>query len=258
MREAISACVTAGNEEANIRRCLESLKWADEIVVVDSFSADRTAEISREYTDRVYQHQWLGYIGQKNLIKDMAKGPWVLFVDADEEVSPGLRAEIEREFELGASKGYAGYEFPRMVHYLGRWITHGDWYPDVKLRLFRKAVGTCGGREPHDRTTVDGPVRRLSKPLYHYTYTGIADHLVTLNKFSSITAETELGDGRSFRLVDLIFRPWVRFLRSYVVRRGMLDGLPGFIIAVTAAYSVFAKYAKLWELEMERREKKQR
>jgi glycosyltransferase involved in cell wall biosynthesis len=253
MKERISACITAGNEEANIRRCLQSIKWTDEIVVVDSFSTDATVEICKEYTARVYKHEWLGYIGQKNLIKDLASGPWILFIDADEEVSPELAAEIQGEFRGGACADWAAYEFPRMVKYLGRWITHGDWYPDVKLRLFRKELGTCGGREPHDCTTVDGAVKRLHGHLYHYTYASITDQIVTINKFSTITATQGFEDGRPFRLTDLVFRPLVRFLRCYFLRRGFMDGLPGLIIAVTTSYGVFAKYAKLWEVHRTRR-----
>ena len=249
MRERISACITAGNEEKNIRRCLQSVAWADEIVVVDSFSTDRTVEISREFTDRVYQHEWLGYIGQKNLIKDMAEGPWILFVDADEEVSDELRDEILHEFESGACAGYAGYEFPRIVRYLGRWIRHGDWYPDIKLRLFRKEAGTCGGREPHDRTFVDGPVKRLRGHIHHFTYDGISDQLATVNRFSTITAETRYAEGTRYNALDLVFRPFFRFLRGYAMRRGFLDGLPGLIVATITAYGVFIKYAKLWELD---------
>ncbi len=252
-REAISACITAGNEEHNIRRCLKSAMWANEVVVVDSFSTDRTVAICREYTDRVYQHKWLGYIGQKNLIKDLAKGPWILFLDADEEISPALRAEIDAEFESGAASRYAGYEFPRMVRYLGRWITHGDWYPDVKLRLFRKDRGTCGGKEPHDRTLVQGRVKRLRGPLYHYTYTDISNQMSTLNRFSTISAEGKYEDRERFLLIKLIFNPLFRFIRCYVLRRGFLDGLPGLIIATNTAYGVFAKYAKLWELEHRQR-----
>lgn len=254
MRERISACVIAGNEERNIRRCLESITWADELIVVDSFSADRTPAIAREYTDRVYQHEWLGYIGQKNLIKDMAAGPWILFLDADEEVSMALRDEILAAFEAGECAQVAGYEFPRMVRYLGRWIRHGDWYPDVKLRLFRKALGTCGGKEPHDRTTVNGPVKRLRGHIHHYTYDDIPDQIATLNRFTTITAQTKLQDGQAFFLPDLFLRPLIRFLRGYLLRRGFLDGLPGIIIAATAAYAVFIKYAKVWELELQRRE----
>ena len=248
MRENISACITAGNEEDNIRRCLESVTWADEIVVVDSFSTDRTVEICKEYTDRVYEHRWLGYIGQKNLAKDLAKGPWILFLDADEEVSPDLRDEIREIFGSGGSTDVAGFEFPRMVFYLGRWIRHGDWYPDVKLRLFRKDCGQCGGEEPHDRLIVHGPVRRLKHCMYHYTYTDISDQVATINRFSEITAIGQHNAGRRFRYPDLIFRPVFRFFRGYVLRRGFLDGLPGLIVASTASFAVFVKYAKLWEL----------
>ena len=141
MRDKISACLTVGNEEGNIRRCLNSLHWADEIVVVDSFSKDKTVEICKEYTERVYQHEWLGYVGQKKLIKKMALHPWIIFVDADEEVSPDLRDQILKEFESGNNLKYVGYEFPRKVFFLGTWITHGEWWPDIGMRLFRKDKG---------------------------------------------------------------------------------------------------------------------
>ena len=247
-RETISVCITAGNEEKNIRRCLESVKWADEIVVVDSFSTDRTPEICREYTDLVYEHKWLGYIGQKNLIKDLAACPWIMFVDADEEVSDELRDEILDEFTRGSTKTYAGFEFPRVVFYLGRWIKHGDWYPDVKLRLFRRELGTCCGKEPHDQILVDGAVKRMKGHMHHFTYEGILDQIATINRFTSITAETKFKDGRLSHISDLLLRPLFRFVRGYVFRGGFLDGLPGLIIAISTSYGVFAKYAKLWEL----------
>lgn len=252
MREKISACITAGNEELNIGRCLESVKWADELIVVDSFSTDRTVEICRKYTDLVYEHRWLGYIGQKNLIKDLAEGPWILFIDADEAISPELREEILNEFETGACSSVAGYEFPRMVWYMDRWIRHGDWYPDAKLRLFRKELGKCGGSEPHDRTSVSGPVKRTKAHMYHYTYNDIADQLATINRFSGITADGWHKQGKKFRIFDLIFRPPFRFFRCYLLKRGFLDGLAGFIIACLAAYGVFIKYSKLWELSARR------
>jgi glycosyltransferase involved in cell wall biosynthesis len=250
MRERISACITAGNEESNIRRCLESVQWCDEIVVVDSFSTDRTVEICREYTDRVYEHRWLGYIGQKNLAKDIAREEWVLFLDADEEVSPALRDEILGEFDSDRCKDIAGYEFPRMVHFLGRWIRHGDWYPDVKLRLFRKEKGQCGGSEPHDRIIVDGAVKRLENCMFHYTYENISDQVITMNRFSSITAVGHYQNGRRFRLSDILFRPGFRVFRGYVLKGGFLDGLPGFIVAISTGIAVFVKYAKLWEQQI--------
>ena len=248
MREKISTCITARNEEDKIRRCLESVKWTDEIVVVDSFSTDATVRICREYTDRVYQHKWLGYVGQKNLIKNMARYPWVLFLDADEEVSPELRDEILRELESPGAVEKAGYAFPRMVHYLGRWIRRGDWYPDVKLRLFRKDAGRCTGVEPHDRVDVTGTVKRLRGRLLHYTHDSIDDHIVSINKYSSITALGWFRQGKRTSMIHLIVRPPFRFIRCYLLKLGFLDGVPGLIVATTAAYGVFIKYAKLWAL----------
>lgn len=245
----ISACVTCFNEEDKIRRCLKSLTWCDEIVVVDSFSKDKTPDICREYTDRVYQHEWLGYIGQKNLIRKMASHNWVLFLDADEEVPPELRKEIQNELSLVGP--YVGYQFPRMVYYLGKWIRHGEWYPDTKLRLFQRDKGRSGGREPHDHVIVDGPIKTLKNPIFHYTYDDIFDHMAQMNRFSSITARAKFEEGIRARLSDLIFRPPHRFMKSFVFRNGWLDGRRGFIIAVISALGVALKYAKLWELELE-------
>ena len=249
MRPKISACVTAGNEERNIARCLESLQWCDEIVVVDSFSQDRTVEICRRYTSRVYQHEWLGYIGQKNLAIGMASHPWVLVLDADEEMSPTLRGEIHEAFEADGDT-YAGYLFPRRVHYLGRWIDHGEWYPDIKLRLFRRDLGRAEGREPHDHIVVKGRTRRLRGPIHHYTYDDLRDHLETMNRFSSITAREQFREGARFHWIDFLFRPFWRFLKAYVFKHGFLDGRRGLLIASVSAFGVMVKYAKLWELEL--------
>jgi glycosyltransferase involved in cell wall biosynthesis len=247
MREKISACVIAYNEERKIGRCLESLKWCDELVVLDSFSTDRTPEIARRYTDRVFQREWLGYVGQRNLVRDMSQHPWILFLDSDEEISPALRDEILAEFERGTGD-YVGYEFPRLVYFLGRWIRHGEWYPDVKLRLFRKACGRTEGQEPHDRVVVSGPIKRLKNPIWHYTYDGIDDHLKTLNRFSTITAQQKFLQETPFRWMDLLLRPLFRFAKGYLLRGGFLDGAHGLVIALTCSFGVTVKYAKLWEL----------
>jgi glycosyltransferase involved in cell wall biosynthesis len=252
MQPKVSACVITLNEEQKVRRCLQSLTWCDEIVVLDSFSTDRTIDICREFTIRVYQHEWLGYVAQRNLVRDMARYPWILFLDADEEVSPGLREEIRMEFERGASL-YVGYEFPRQVYYVGRWIRHGEWYPDIKLRLFAKEYGRTEGQEPHDKVVVNGPVKRLTHPLWHYTYDDVADHLATINRFSSITARQRYVQNSPFRWHDLIFRPILRFFKGYLMRRGFMDGAHGFVIAILCAYGVFVKYAKQWEMEQRNR-----
>lgn len=250
MREKISACVITHNEEDKIRRCLESLMWCDEIVVVDSFSQDDTIDICRRYTDKVYQREWLGYIDQRNYIRKKAQHLWVLFVDADEEVSPGLRDEIMKELE-GVDRIYIGYQFPRQVRYLRRWIRHGEWYPDIKLRLFKKAHGYSGGLEPHDQVIVEGPVKTLRSPLWHYTYDGIVDHVDTMNKFSGITAEAKFKEGLRFKWRDFLFRPFWRFFKGYIIKLGVLHGRRGLLIAMISSVGVALKYAKLWEIELE-------
>lgn len=252
MRDQISACLTVGNEENNIRRCLDSLRWADEIVVIDSFSKDKTVEICREYTERVYQHEWLGYVGQKELIKKMAAHPWILFIDADEEVSAELRDQILREFESGDNRKHVGYEFPRKVFFLGTWITHGEWWPDIKMRLFQKDKGICTGQEPHDHVIVTGPVKRLSGCIHHYTYDNLSDQILTLNRFSSIASASLRDEGRRFSVIDLLFRPFFRFIKGYIFKRGFLDGYRGLIIALMSSIGVFYKYAKLWELTLQK------
>ena len=250
----LSVCIITGNEEANIRRCLESVAWADEIVVVDSFSTDRTREIVREYTDRVFQHRWVGYIGQKAIARNLARGEWILFVDADEAVSPALRDEILATLRRGVPDGVDGFDFPRQVWYMRRWIRHGDWYPDAKLRLFRKARGRCCGIEPHERIEVDGEVGHLREPLFHYTYDDVADQVSTMNRFSTISARSKDLRGRSvpFLLWGMLMHPPFRFFRCYFLKRGFLDGVAGLVIARSAAFSTFLKYAKLWEARLER------
>lgn len=252
----ISACVMTFNEEQNIRRCLESLTWCDEIIVLDSFSTDNTVPICREYTARVHQHEWLGYISQRNLVKDMATHDWVLFLDADEEVSPQLREALIKRFE-NRPKGCVGFEFPRLVFYLGKWIRHGTWYPDYKIRLFLKEMGRSGGVEPHDTVQLDGPSIRLREPIWHYTYKDVADHVNTMNRFSSISAQTMHDCGRHFRWMDLLFRPAWRFFKGFVFRNGWLDGWRGFMIDLINAFGVAMKYIKLRELDWQARQRQE-
>ena len=254
-RPFLSVCIITGNEEKDIERCLASATFADEIVVVDSFSQDRTREIALRHTDRVFQHRWMGYIGQKAIARNLARGEWILFVDADEVVSPALRAEILATLRAGVPDAVAGFDFPRQVWYLHRWIRHGDWYPDTKLRLFRKARGRCCGTEPHERIDVEGEVRHLHAPLYHYTYDDIADQIRTLNRFSSISAANDRLRRKSAPALvwGMLMHPPYRFFRSYFVKRGFLDGAAGLVIAVSAAFSTFIKYAKLWEARLDAR-----
>lgn len=253
-KATVSAIVVCFNEERNIGPCLESLRWCDEIVVVDSFSTDRTVEICRQYTDRVIQRPWPGYREQKAFAHSQATKEWVLLVDADERVSPELKNEIQEALNLGGD-GYAAFAVPRLVFYLGRWWRRGGWYPDYDVRLFRRDRATWGGSDPHEKILVDGKVRRVRHPLYHFSYRDIADHMERINKFTSISSK-ELAQGRQrWRLVDALLRPAFRFFRCYFWQRGFLEGFAGFYVAVTAAVYVFLKYAKLWELELEEKEK---
>jgi len=251
----ISAIVVCFNEEENIGRCLSSLTWCDEIVVVDSFSTDRTVEICRRYTDRVIQRPWAGYRDQKAFAHSQATKEWVFLVDADEQVPAELRGEIQLALGGGDSR-VAAFSVPRLVHYLGRWWWRGGWYPDYDIRIFRRDLARWGGSDPHERILVAGKVRRLVHPLYHYSYRDIADHWSRINRFTTISAGELSGLGKRWRWIDNMLRPPFRFFRSYVLKRGLLDGFPGIFVAATAAIYVFLKYAKLRELELKQRDQR--
>ena len=250
----VSAIVVCFNEDERIGDCLESLRWCDEIVVVDSFSTDRTPEICRRYTERFIQREWAGYRDQKAFAHSQATQEWVLLADADERVTPELRDEIRAC--LACDEGtYAGYAVPRLVHYLGRWWRRGGWYPDYDVRLFRRERATWGGADPHEKILVDGKIRRLKNPLNHFSYRNIEDHLRRINRFTSISSREAHRRGARWRLRDALLRPAARFIRSYIFKRGFLEGFAGFYVAVTAAVYVFLKYAKLWELHLEEKKK---
>ncbi|MCK4816068.1 glycosyltransferase family 2 protein [bacterium] len=184
----ISICIICFNEEKNIRRCLESSTWADEIIAVDSMSQDRTLEIVREYTDKVYQKAWSGYIDQKNFALSKAKSDWVLSIDADEEISQGLQEEIRKEIEKKDAKD--GYRIPRLSFYQGRWIKHSGFYPDRQLRLFRRNKGYWVGKRVHERVHVNGEIGLLKSDLLHYPYRNtISGQLQTIDKFSGLLAK---------------------------------------------------------------------
>lgn len=245
----ISAIVVCFNEEENIRACLESLRWCDEIVVVDSFSTDRTVEICRQYTDRIIQRAWAGYRDQKAFAHSQAARDWVMLVDADERVPPELREEIRDALQRFGTR-YAAFSVPRLVHYLGRWWWRGGWYPDYDIRVFRRDLATWGGSDPHEKILISGQVRRLRHPLYHFSYRDISDHLRRINHFTDVSSGELIEGGSPWRWMDNLLRPAFRFFRSYVLKRGFMEGFPGFFVAATAAIYVFLKYAKLREREL--------
>lgn len=241
----ISATVITLNEEDRIAGALESLVWADEIVVVDAGSADRTREIARRYTDRVLVHPWSGYAAQKRYAESQASHDWIFSLDADERVSPRLRRSIERVKREGPR--YEGYRVARRAWYLGRWITHGGWYPDYQLRLYRRDRARWAGDFVHESVRVEGRVGRLAGDLWHLTRRSLSEHHEVLGRYTTLAAQEEAQRGRKATLARLLLQPALTFLRSYILRQGFRDGTPGLIIAGFAAYYVFLKYAKLWE-----------
>jgi len=249
MGSQISAIVVCFNEEDRIEDCLKSLAWCDEIIVVDSYSTDRTPEICRRYTQKFFQREWAGYRDQKAYAHSLAKMEWVLLVDSDERVSGELRQAIAAALAVD-QEDFAGYAIPRLVYYLGRWWRRGGWYPDYDVRLFRRDRATWGGTDPHEKIIVDGKIRKLHFPLHHFSYRSIDDHINRINRFTTISSAELKKSGGRWRLSDALLRPAVRFFRSYFLKRGFMEGFAGFYVAVTAAVYVFLKYAKLWELEL--------
>ena len=234
------------NEEDNIRACLESVKWADEIVVVDSFSTDRTLEIAREVTDRIHRRKWEGINKQRQFALERATTDWVLCVDADERVTPELRDEILERFNQG-DPDCDGFLIPRRTHFLGRWIKHCGWYPDPKLRLFRREKARFGDNDPHDKVLLDGRTQRLENDLLHFTYRDLSHNVSTVNTFSSVQANRLAAHGTGAGVLDLTLRPLWRFFWQYIIRLGFLDGLPGLIICGMSAFGIFLRQAKVWE-----------
>ncbi len=257
-RAPLSVCIIAFNEEDNIRDCLQSVAWADEVVVVDSLSTDATPRICRELNARFIQRPWTGHIAQKNFALDQASHEWVLCLDADERVSAELGEEIKRVLR-GAKEGRGGcvgYDMPRRVFYLGRWIRHGGWYPDRKLRLVQKAAARWGGTDPHDHLYADGPTGHLHGDLLHFSYRDLSDHLERINTYTTTAAAEMMKRGAGMPLLHMLTRPQGRFIRMYLLRLGFLDGAPGLIAAIMSSYYVFLKYAKLWQMKRVRPEKK--
>jgi glycosyltransferase involved in cell wall biosynthesis len=243
----ITAIVITLNEEANIARALRSLAWADEIIVVDSESRDRTVEISRRYTERVIIRQWPGYSAQKNFAAAEAGHDWIFSLDADEEVSADLRRELE-SLKRVAEPAAAGFEMPRLTFYLGRWIRHSGWYPDYKLRLYDRRRARWVGDYVHEGLAVDGAVTRLTGNLLHFTVSDASEHHLRIDRYTTLAADQARAQGKRASIASIIFAPALTFIRSYLFKLGFLDGLQGYFIARFAAHYAFLKNLKLWEL----------
>lgn len=240
----VSVITITRNEAHNIADCLRSVAWADELVVVDAESDDGTAEIAREFTDKVYVVPWRGYSEAKSFALEKCTGDWVLWLDADERV-PGALAEEIREV-LAREPKVEGYEIPRLAFFLGRWIRHGGWYPGYVLRLFKRGCGRFSGDPVHEGVLLQGRRGRLKNHLLHYTDLTLEHYLDKLNRYTTLSAQLAVARGKKAGLWLMLLRPLHTFARMYFFKAGFLDGIQGFMLALLSAGHTFTKYAKVW------------
>lgn len=241
----VSVTVIARNEAHRIAEALQSVAWADERIVVDSGSADDTLAIARQYADRVETRTWEGYAAQKNFAASLASNDWILSIDADERVGVALGDEI-REL-LKSEPPARGYRVPRVTNYLGQWIRCTDWWPDWQLRLYDRRAGEWKRVHVHESVRVDGPVEKLRGELLHHPYSGIADHLETINHYTTIAADELFEHGRRSGFLRIVAHTKAAFLRNYVLRGGFRQGTTGLVVSLLNSYYVMLKFAKLWE-----------
>lgn len=244
----VTATVITKNEADAIGDALKSLSWADELIVVDAESTDDTVAIARQFTDRVYVRPWNGYVEQKNHAASLAIHDWIFSLDADERVTPALSAEI-REV-LSAEPREAGYRMPRVSFYLGRWMRTTDMYPDYQLRLYDRRRARWAGLHVHESVKVDGEsIGYLKGELQHYPYRDLSEHLIRMDRYTSLAARQMFEKGKRATRLELLFHPPIVFFRNYVLKGGFRDGTAGLIISLVNSYYVMLKFAKLWELQ---------
>ncbi len=242
----LSVVTLTMNEERNIVDCLESVRWADQLIVVDSGSTDNTVELAKRFTADVFVRGWEGYGAARNFALSRATGDWIFWLDADERVTPELAGEIKSVLrdDRGAPTGYL---VARRAYFLGRWIRHSGWYPSRVTRMFRRGKGAFNESRVHEQLMMDGSVAAFQNDLIHYTDPTLEHYFTKFNSYTSLAADDMLAAGRRFSPLDLLFRPPFLFLKMYILRLGFLDGLQGLILALLSAAYVFTKYAKLWE-----------
>lgn len=242
----LSVILITCNEAHNLRRALESVKFADEIIVNDSGSTDGTLDIAREYRCKIIQSEFSGFGAAKQIALKQATGDWVLSIDADEEIEPSLQKAIRATV---GTADFDGYYLNRKSQFLGRWITHSGWYPDPIIRLFRRNKAMFTPDKVHERAQVEGMVGRLEGDILHYTDPNIAHYLDKLNRYTSLSAGILSDSERAFHPLQLVVKPPAAFIKMYILKRGFLDGIPGLLLALLSSFHVLCKYAKLWELK---------
>lgn len=243
----LTVTVITHNEAEHIEAALESVAWADEIIVIDSRSSDRTVELARRYASRLEIRDWPGYGTQKNYAAALAAHDWILSIDADERITPALGDEIRTA--LAAEPDVQGYYLPRVSHYLGRWVRSTDWYPDFHLRLYDRRAARWSERSVHESVQISGRTKRLRGEMLHYPYRDVSEHLIKIDRYTTLLAEQWLQEGRRATALHALVYPAFAFLRNYLLRLGVRDGRVGFVVSVLNSYYVFLKYAKLMELQ---------
>jgi glycosyltransferase involved in cell wall biosynthesis len=243
----LTVTIITHNEGPAVAEALESVSWADEIVVIDSHSADHTAATARRYTPRVEVREWAGYGPQKNYAAAQASHDWILSLDADERVTPALAAEIRDLMKRGPSM--QGYRIARVSYYLGQWIRSTDWYPDYHLRLYDRRAAQWSERRVHESVETKGKVGKLQGEMLHYPYRDISEHLSKIDRYTTLAAEEWAAEGRRASGLHAFIYPRLAFFRNYILRRGFRDGQTGLLVSLLNSYYVFLKYAKLIELQ---------
>jgi len=247
--QKVSVCIITKNEEGKILACLESVRFAGQIVILDSGSTDNTVSIARDFGCDVYEEDWKGFGPQKQSAIDKCRNPWILVLDADERIPPETAAKI---IEIsGSNESAAGYSFPRQNFFQGRWIRHMGWWPDRVVRLFRKEFGRMSDNVVHESVLVDGRIENLKYPIEHYTESSLSKILLKIDQYSTLGAEQEFKKGRKCSVWEAAIRAELAFFQNYIIRLGFLDGQQGFTLSVTDAINKFSKYAKLSALTME-------
>jgi glycosyltransferase involved in cell wall biosynthesis len=250
----LSVVIVAKNEAHNLPRCLASVQsWVAEIVVALNDTTDDSEAACAGFGVTVHKLPWQGYRDTKNAALALASQAWVLSLDADEEVSTNLRQELERFFANGASDRHSGARFPRKVFFMGRWITHGDWYPDYSSRLFKRDQARWGGDlHVHEKIEIVGSVATLCADLLHYPFPTVASCVAKVPAYAELFAKQQIARGQRFSFLAALIRPPWRFFRAYIIRRGFLDGFPGLCVAWLTAFGAFVRYSRCYELQNEK------
>ena len=243
----VSVTIITLNEAEHVGAAVESASWADEVIVVDSGSTDGTLDAARAKGATVSTRAWTGYVDQKNHAASLARNDWIFSLDADERIPEALASELRGV--LATSPAFNGYRVPRVTFHLGRWFRTTDFYPDYQTRLYDRRHARWQGRHVHESVAVDGPSGQLTSEIEHFAYRDLRDHLDRINTYSTLAARQMHESGRRATVLDLLAHPPAAFLRNYILRRGIMDGTAGLTLSLVNSYSVFLKFAKLWELQ---------